>query len=174
MGAVRHVVLVGLMGSGKSTVGSLVAARLGWPLRDSDAEIEARTGRTVRELDETVGTDAMHALEAEALLGAIATAEPSVILAAASVIDEEACLAALRDPSLLVAWLRISPEVAAARFASRGHRPTFGDDPATFLARQAARRDPRFRSVATLALDADEADPEVLADQIVSVVHPPS
>jgi len=166
----RHVVLVGLMGSGKTTVGRVVAARLGWPLRDSDTEIEARTGRTVRELDGAVGTDAMHRLEAEALLGALAAPEPSVVLAAASVIDEASCVEALRDPSLLVAWLRISPGVAAQRFESRGHRPRFGGDPAAFLAEQAARRDPRFRSVATLELDADRASPDALADAIVARV----
>ena len=166
----RHVVLVGLMGSGKTTVGRLVAGHLGWPLRDSDAEIEARTGRTVRELDQTVGTDAMHALEAEALLGALGSPDPAVILAAASVADDDACLAALRDPSLLVAWLRISSATAAARFESRGHRPRFGDDPAGFLAEQAASRDPRFRSVATLELDADAAPPEALGDRILEAV----
>ena len=169
----RHVVLVGLMGSGKTTVGRLVADRLGWPLRDSDAEIEGRTARTVRELDETVGTDAMHALEAEALLRAIGSPDPAVILAAASVADDEACLAALRDPSLLVAWLRISPETAAARFESRGHRPRFGDDPAAFLVEQAARRDPRFRSVATLELDADAGSSEALAERIATAAAKP-
>ncbi len=48
--AARHVVLVGLMGSGKTTVGRLLAARLGRPLVDSDAVIEGTTGRTVREI----------------------------------------------------------------------------------------------------------------------------
>ena len=167
----RHVVLVGLMGSGKTTVGKLVAAQLGWPMRDSDAEIEARTGRTVRELDETVGTDAMHALEAEALLGALASPGPAVVLAAASVIDEEPCLEALDDPTLLVAWLRVSPAKAAERFESRGHRPRFGDDPVAFLTQQAARRDPRFRTVADLELDADGASPAALADRIVAAAH---
>ena len=169
----RHVVLVGMMGSGKTTVGRLVADRLGWPLRDSDAEIEGRTARTVRELDETVGTDAMHALEAEALLRAIGSPDPAVILAAASVADDDACLAALRDQSLLVAWLRISPATAAARFESRGHRPRFGDDPAAFLAEQAARRDPRFRSVATLELDADAGSSEALAERIAAAAVKP-
>ena len=46
----RHIVLVGLMGAGKTTVGRRLAARLGWPWHDSDAEITASTGLTVREL----------------------------------------------------------------------------------------------------------------------------
>jgi shikimate kinase len=165
---VRHIVLIGLMGSGKTTVGRLVAATLGWPLRDSDADIEAREGRTVRELDEAFGTDAMHRFEAEALLAALASPEPAVVLAAASTVEDEACLGALRDPSLLVAWLRISAATAAARFASRAHRPRFGDDPATFLAEQAARRDPLFASVAGLTLSADDAAPDALAARIVA------
>ncbi len=163
----RHVVLVGLMGSGKTTVGRLVAASLGWPVHDSDVDIEARTGKTVRELDETIGTEAMHALEVEVLLAALAGDGPSVVLAAAYTIDDEACVAALRDPTLLVAWLRITPATAAARFASRGHRPRFGDDPATFLAEQAERRDPVFASVADLVLEADADSPGSLADRIV-------
>ena len=167
----RHVVLVGLMGSGKTTVGRLVATALGWPLRDSDAEIEAREGCTVRELDEALGTDAMHALEAEALRTALASPTPSVVAAAASTIEDDACVRALRDPSLVVAWLRISPATAAARFASRGHRPRFGDDPSTFLVEQAASRDPRFASVATLTLDADDAPPDRLATRIVAAAR---
>jgi shikimate kinase len=170
-GAVRHVVLVGLMGSGKTTVGRLVAARLGWPLRDSDAEIEAREGRTVRELDDALGTNAMHALEAEVLLAGLASPQPSVVCAAASVVDDERCLAALRDPTLLVTWLKISPETATARFASSGHRPRFGDDPAQFLAQQAAKRDPRFGSVATLELGADGVAPDELAASVVEEVR---
>jgi shikimate kinase len=167
----RHVVLVGLMGSGKTTVGRLVAAELCRPLRDSDADIEAREGRTVRELDEVLGTGAMHRQEAEVLLAALASPEPAIVLAAASTIEDEACLHALRDPSLLVAWLRISPATAAARFASRGHRPRFGDDPATFLAEQAARRDPLFASVAGLTLDADDAPPGALAARVVAAAR---
>jgi len=166
----RHIVLVGLMGSGKTTVGRLVAAELGWPLRDSDTEIEAMEGRTVRELDQTVGTVAMHALEADALLASLASPVPSVVLAAASTIEDETCAAALRDPALLVAWRRISPATAAVRFASRDHRPRFGDDPSTFLAQQAARRNPLFAAVATLTLDADET-PDALAARIAAAAR---
>src|SRR4051794_40434627 len=167
-GAMRHVVLVGLMGSGKTTVGRVVAARLGWPLRDSDVDIEARTGRTVREIDQQDGTAAMHALEATVLLEALAAGDPSVICAASSIADVDACLDALRDPSLLVAWLRVPVAVAAERFSRQGHRPRFGDDPATFLAELAARREPRLATLGALELDAGTGTPDSLADQIIA------
>lgn len=68
----RHVAILGLMGSGKSTVGVALADRLGWPLVDSDVVIEASTGQTVREWRERSGTASLHALEADQLRDALA------------------------------------------------------------------------------------------------------
>jgi shikimate kinase len=164
---VRHVVIVGLMGSGNTTAGVMVARRLGWPVRDSDTEIEAREGRTVRTIRDERGTEALQELEARHLLDALATPGPSVICPAASVVDREDCLVALADPTIVVAWLAVSPDRAAERFRAGAHRPWYGDDPAEFLARQAAIRDPRFRAVATIALDAGARTPEDLAGAIL-------
>jgi len=63
-----HVVLIGLMGTGKTTAGRLLAARLGRQLCDSDSEIEAREGVTVRELQDRHGARWLHRLEAKILL----------------------------------------------------------------------------------------------------------
>src|SRR4029079_2295269 len=79
LATVTHVVIVGLMGSGKTTVGRELAARLGWPLRDSDREIEAATGHTVRALRDEIGVDAMHELEARQLLDALSSPGPAVV-----------------------------------------------------------------------------------------------
>jgi shikimate kinase len=168
--AVTHIVVVGLMGSGKTTVGRELAARLGWPLRDSDPEIEAATGRTVRALRDELGVDAMHELEARQLLDALAAPGPAVVAPAASVIDVAACRAALRGPGVAVVFLTATPSTAAARFVSGDHRPWYGTDPATFLAEQAADRYPRFRSVDPVELATDDRDPTAIADAALAAI----
>ena len=152
---IRHVAVMGLMGAGKTTVGSAVAERLGWSFRDSDADIEASTGRTVRELGAEVGVPAMHDLEARQLLDALDDPVPSVVSAAASTIDVEACRRRLTGADVVVLWLRAEPATLAARFGSSPHRPWYGSDPATFLAEEATRRDPLFESVHPAVVDVD-------------------
>lgn len=138
------------MGSGKTSLGSAIAAALGWPLRDSDPDLLAATGRSARQIAADDGIDALHDLERDHLLDGLADPAPSVICAAASVVDEPAVRDALRDPSALVVWLRVSAETAARRMTSTDHRPR----PEAIEA-QAARRDPWFAVVADLTIDAD-------------------
>jgi shikimate kinase len=154
------------MGAGKSEVGRRLSARLGWPWRDSDRDIEARTGMTVRQLRDRDGVDGMHAVEAQHLLDALAEPGPSVISAAASTVEMPECRNALEAPDVAVIWLRASPEVLARRFASADkHRPEFGDSPATFLTEQAARRDPLFASLGPVVIDVDTIRPGEAAAQ---------
>ena len=117
---IRHIVLTGLMGSGKTTVGRKLAAEIGWDWRDSDVDIEAATGRTVRELRDEEGVDAMHGREAAAADGrARRRAERNVISAAASVVDVPECRTALAAPDVAVIWLRAAPAVLAKRFRAQ-------------------------------------------------------
>lgn len=164
---ISAIVLLGLMGAGKTTIGRLLAERLGWPLDDSDPSIQAREGRTVRELRDEIGVDAMHALEARHLIEALAAPRPRVVTPAAFVIEVPACRAALGDDGVAAIWLRATPATLAARFWAQPHRPAYGEDPATFLAAQAARRDPWFQEVATLVLDVDHLTPEAVVAAIV-------
>jgi shikimate kinase len=161
---IDHIVVVGLMGAGKSTVGRALAERLGWPWLDSDTEIEHATGQTVRELRDAEGVDAMHAREADQLLAALGRDGPLVESAAASIADAEACLDALRRPGVAVVWLRVTPAALAARFAGEAHRPSYGDDPETFLADQMATRGPRFASVDPVIVDENGMTPDQVTD----------
>ena len=152
----RHIVVTGLMGAGKTTTGRLLAERLGRPWRDSDVDIEFTTGMTARVLLDRLGTEAMHAREAAQLLDALASPVANVISAAASVIDDPACRAAMTGDDVEVVWLRARPEVLATRFASADdHRPSFGPSREAFLAEQAARREPLLPSIDAHVVEVD-------------------
>jgi shikimate kinase len=148
------------MGAGKTTVGRRLSTRLGWSWHDSDAEIEAATGLTVRELRDRDGVEAMHDLEAAQLLRALADPGPSVISAAASVVDSEPCRVALAGPDLAVVWLRGSVGVLATRFPAGDHRPAYGASPRAFLEEQATRREPLLQALDPIVIDVDDIDPD--------------
>jgi shikimate kinase len=166
-----RIVLVGLMGSGKSTVGTLLAKRLGWPMLDSDEQLRAATGLTAREFGEAHGTPALHDAEAAALLAALALPGPAVIGAAASVIENPAARAALRGPRVAVVWLRGSPAVLAARFGGQPHRPIYGPDAATVAREQAQVRDPLFASIEPIAIDVDRLSPAEIVEAALDAIR---
>ena len=165
-----HVVVVGPMAVGKSTVGRALAARLGRPFRDSDDDLAATRGLTGRALAEREGVDALHRWEAGHLLNALAGTQPVVVAAAASVVDDPAGLAALREP--FVVWLRAPADVLARRMVrSAGaddHRRPLGD--ATAVAELDAQRADRFRSVADLTIDTVSDGTTTGPDAIVSAI----
>ncbi len=145
----RHIVLVGMMGSGKTSVGRQLAERLGRPFLDSDAQVEARTGSTVREIFETegLGEAAFRVLEAEALAHALADPVPSVIAAAGGVVLDSANRARLRATATVV-WLRAEPAVLATRVTGGVHRPLLGHDPRTVLEQMHRERRALYEEVA--------------------------
>jgi shikimate kinase len=171
----RHIVLVGLMASGKTTIGRALARTLDWPFSDSDAWIERERGRTVKALADEIGVDEMHELEAAHLLHALAEPGPSVIAAAASTIDVPACREALDDPDVRVIWLRGDPAALARRFDGERHRPRFGLSPAELLAEQAAEREPLFRALDPIVVETDDRTPsEAVADVLATLKSTPA
>jgi shikimate kinase len=168
----RHVVLVGLMASGKTTVGTALAARMGRPFVDNDSQLAARTGRTAREIADAEGAGRLHVLEAEALVDALASPVPAVAAAAAGAVLEPVAVAALQSDA--VVYLRASPAVLEARLtrgtAPDDHRPFVADDPRRVLEAQFAERDDAYRALATLTVDADGDAPGAIVDEITSVL----
>jgi shikimate kinase len=120
LGPDRHIAIVGPMGSGKTTVGTLLAAELDRPFLDSDEQILNRTGRTGRDIAERDGVTALHELEREVFFEAMAQAEPVVVAAAASVIEDEMVRDALRG--VLCVFLDAEPAILAERAAGGGRR----------------------------------------------------
>jgi len=171
---IQHVALLGLMGAGKTSVGSELASLLGWLLSDSDKVIEQAQGATVRELGERLGVDAMHELEAGHLLSALATPEPSVVCAAASVIDDPRCRGALERPEVFAVWLEVNPGRLAARFASGPHRPVFDPDAERMFRRQLSQRAHWFKEVADYRVRSDRSDAARTAALVADVLATPA
>ncbi|MGH9093097.1 MAG: shikimate kinase, partial [Acidimicrobiales bacterium] len=109
-----RLLLVGMMGAGKTTVGRLLADRLGCAYLDSDAQVEAATGRTVPDLFETVGEPAFREAEAAALREALAGDRPVVVSVAGGAVLDPANRDLLRRSGTVV-WLRAHPATLAAR-----------------------------------------------------------
>jgi shikimate kinase len=151
-----HLVLVGLMATGKTSVGRPLAAELGRELTDSDTWIEARTGHTVRELWEADGESAYRPLELQHLLEAIDATEPLVIAAAAGTILEADVRARLAGPTCFTAWLRADPAWLARKAGDKDHRPLLGDDPAGVLTTMHEERKGHYAAVADVVIDVDD------------------
>ena len=171
----RHVVVLGPMAVGKTTVARALAARRGWPWRDSDADLTAARGITGRQLAEAEGIDALHRWEAHELLAALADPTPSVVAAAASVVDDPGCRAALvgGGADVVVVVLTAPPAVLARRMAADRHdaeggwRRDLGPDETAAIAALDRRREPEFRAVADAVVDTDGRTPA----EVVSAVE---
>jgi len=160
-----HLVLVGAMGAGKSTVGALVAGELGRPLVDSDAVLGA-AGDTAAGIARRRGVAALHARECDMLLAALAGPEPAVVSAAAGVVERPACRAALGR--VFVAWLRAAPARLVARGTGAAHRRELGPDPVAALAALERRRAPLYRAVADVIVDVDAMAPGAVAQAVIA------
>ncbi|SDK18769.1 shikimate kinase [Nonomuraea jiangxiensis] len=154
----KPVVVIGLMGSGKTTAGRLIADALGLPLSDSDPFLQKEHGGTAAQLAAREGAAALHGYEADHVLRELA-GEPKVIAAAASTVEDPRVRAALREA--FVVWVDAADEVLAARMRSSDHRPDF--DPAAMRARRA----PYFREVADLVCDVGVLGPEQVRDAVL-------
>ena len=162
-----HLVLVGMMGVGKSTVGRIVAAELDRPLFDSDQMIEERTGRTVREIWSTDGEAAFRALETDTLLEALAEPEESVIAAAGGVVLSDRNREVLQGVDAHVVWLLADIEVLVDRVRGGAHRPLLDDDPEGTLRRMFVDRAPLYQEVADAIVSVDHRSPNDVAKAVM-------
>jgi shikimate kinase len=167
--ATPRILLVGMMGSGKTTTGRLVAARLGWRYRDSDEDVEAETGMTVPEIFASQGEVAFRQAEADVLAAACTDASPSVVSVAGGAVlnpDTRHRIAACG----LVVWLRARPQTLAARVGDGAGRPLLDDDPATTLVELNEVRAPLYAELADIVIDVDTLEPDAVVERILAAV----
>ena len=165
------VVLVGLSGSGKSTVGRLVAQRLAVPFVDTDDLVATRAGKPVHRIFAEDGEEAFRDLETEVISAVIRPAGACVVATGGGAVLRPANRAALTAGNTVV-WLDAPPETLAARLhdhaASPEERPLLrSDDLVARLAEMVAARGPYYSACATLRLDTAGKHPHRIADEIV-------
>ncbi|MEM9040013.1 MAG: shikimate kinase [Actinomycetota bacterium] len=150
-----HIVLVGMMGAGKSSVGRVLSRRLDRDLLDSDEMIESRTGRTVREIWRDEGEPAFRALETQVLTDALAEDEPAIVAAAGGVVLSDVNRRILSESDAHVVWLLADVDVLLGRVANGMHRPLLDDDPEGTLRTMLADRTSLYQEVADAIVSVD-------------------
>jgi len=165
-----RVLLIGMMGAGKSTTGQLLADRLGWPYFDSDVEVERQTGRTVPEIWKADGEGAFRAEETRVLSQAIASDKPSIVAVAGGAILDPANRALIRGAGLVV-WLRADVSVLAARVGDGAGRPLLESGPEAALGRLSTVRAPLYADLADVVFDVGRLSPTQVTDLIVAALR---
>ena len=165
----RRIVLTGFMGSGKSTVGPIVAARLGWRFVDADEVIEAEAGMPIAEIFTKHGEPDFRERE-RATIARMTTADNLVLALGGGAIETQGVrtLLAGGDGTLLV-HLEVQLATTLARCGgTEGTRPVLADQ--ANLAKRYERRLPLYRT-AHVSIAVDELAPGQVADAIVRAAH---
>jgi shikimate kinase len=164
-----RVVLLGMMGSGKSSVGRALSLRTGWPFVDNDALVEQATGRTARELLAASGEAAMRVAESAALATGLSLPGPVIVATAAGTILDADHRRRIAEAGFVV-WLRAPASVLAARAVGARHRPWLDEDPEGWFDHTVAERDPLYAEIADLVVDTSLAAPDAAAEAIMAAL----
>ena len=164
LGPVRPVcVLVGLMGAGKTTVGTALAARLGVEFRDTDHDVEAIAGKQVSDIFIDDGEDRFRALERQAVATALETFGGVLALGGGAVLadDTRALLA-----GHTVVFLSVELSDAVKRVGLGAGRPLLAINPRATLRHLMAQRAPLYQEVASHVVITDGREPGEVNDEI--------
>ncbi len=164
----RHrVLLVGMMGAGKSTVGHALASLIGWPYLDNDELVLQATGLSTPEVLASAGAESLHRIEAAELEKALAMEQSVIVSVAAGVVLDPESRRRMAETSFVV-YLRASIATLSERVGTGAGRPWFEKGDATqVLECLYEGRAPLFMEVADLVLDVDATAPDELAQAIV-------
>ncbi|HEX9092807.1 MAG TPA: shikimate kinase [Coriobacteriia bacterium] len=161
----RHVLLVGFMGSGKTTVGTLLAERLGMPFVDLDREIVMREARTVSEIFTESGEAAFRVVESSAL-SALGSSAPSVVACGGGVVLDEGNRALLKRLGTVV-YLRVTAEEACARIRDGAGRPLLEDAGRPTAHALLSARESLYEAVADVSVSTTGRTPDQVASAVV-------
>ncbi|KAA0691823.1 shikimate kinase AroK [Halopseudomonas laoshanensis] len=163
----RNVFLIGPMGAGKSTIGRLLAKELKYPFKDSDREIEARTGADIPWIFDVEGEEGFRERE-EAMIAELVQEHGIILATGGGVVMREANRRALSANGLVV-YLRTSVDQQLQRTSKDRQRPLLlNADPEKVLRDLMARRDPLYSEIADVTIDTDQRGPKIVVNTILS------
>jgi shikimate kinase/3-dehydroquinate synthase len=165
----RSLVLVGLMGAGKTSIGRRLALRLGMPFRDADAEIEQAAGCSIAELFARYGEPAFREGERR-VIRRLLEGPPLVLATGGGAFMDTETRAMVRGQATSV-WLRCSLATLVRRTSARTHRPLLQvGDPARVLASLMEQRHPIYAE-ADIVVDCGEDSPETTTGRVLEALH---
>lgn len=164
----RAIALVGLMGSGKTTVGRRLAAALGLPFKDADAEIEAAAGRSVSDIFAELGEPEFRSGERR-VIARLVSDGPLVLATGGGAYVDPQTRELLRDKAITI-WLKADIEVLARRVARRDTRPLLrGKDPVEVLGALAEKRYPIYAE-ADIVVETPDSAHDLAVERILEAL----
>ncbi|HLG01555.1 MAG TPA: shikimate kinase [Acidimicrobiia bacterium] len=167
-----HLILVGMMGTGKSVVGRVCSEKLGWPFVDTDMVIEHEQGRTIAELFESEGEAAFRSLEAETISALMREPAPMVVACGGGAVLDANTRNLFKKAGFVV-WLTATPADLAARIGRTSSRPLLvGRDATAVLADLVTARRGAYEEVADVVVDTSGREVKQVADDVLEAVGP--
>lgn len=165
----RSLVLVGMMGAGKSTIGRRLAARLRLPFLDADSEIEAAAGMSIPEIFDRHGEP--HFRDGEArVIARLLEGGPAVLATGGGAFMREETRKRIGDKAVSI-WLKVDADIIMRRVRRRADRPLLQtSDPEATVGRLIEEREPIYR-LADLTIWSRDVPHEKIADECVEALH---
>ena len=164
------IVLIGMMGSGKSRVGQILAAELSLPYADSDREIEIAAGCSIADFFERYGEEAFRDGELR-VMTRLLDGTPKIISTGGGIVVRPETRTLLKEKAICI-WLQADPAVLAARCAGTTKRPLLRNgNPETILRDLLIKRQPWYQDAAVATVPSDHEDANDTVAQVLDALH---
>src|SRR5580692_11094189 len=165
----RSVVLVGMMGAGKSTIGRRLSVRLALPFLDADTEIEAAAGMSIPDIFESRGGAGFRDGEVR-VIARLLESGPAVIATGGGAVMRQETRDRIRDKAVSI-WLKADPDVIMRRVKRRADRPLLQTvDPAATVSRLISEREPTYQH-ADITISSREVPHDKIVDECLDALH---